>query len=75
MGAQVTSVAFRAADDDIDAALAAFGQQPGGLIVLPTAINNSARKRIFSAARLRLPAVYPFRHYAVDGGLMSYGWI
>jgi putative tryptophan/tyrosine transport system substrate-binding protein len=25
------------------------------------------------AARHRLPAVYPFRFYAVDGGLASYG--
>ena len=25
------------------------------------------------AARLRLPAVYPYRYYAADGGLMSYG--
>jgi hypothetical protein len=24
------------------------------------------------AARLRLPAVYPYRYYAADGGLMSY---
>jgi putative ABC transport system substrate-binding protein len=76
MGAQATSVVFRTANDDLDAALAAFAQQPGGgLIVLPTAINNNARERIFSlAARLRLPAVYPFRHYATDGGLMSYGF-
>lgn len=76
MGARTTSVAFRTLDDNLDGALAAFAQQPGGgLIALPTAINNSARKHIFSlAARLRLPAVYPFRHYAADGGLMSYGF-
>jgi len=24
--------------------------------------------------RLRLPAIYPFRYFAVDGGLMSYGF-
>jgi len=76
MGAQATSVVFRTANDNLEDALAAFGQQPGGgLIVLPTAFNNYARKRIFSlAAHLRLPAVYPFRHYAADGGLMSYGF-
>jgi putative ABC transport system substrate-binding protein len=76
MGLQVTDVALRTASDDLDGALAAFAEQPhGGLIVLPTAINNFSRKRIFAlAARYRLPAVYPFRHYAVDGGLMSYGF-
>jgi putative ABC transport system substrate-binding protein len=25
------------------------------------------------ASRLRLPAIYPFRYYALDGGLISYG--
>jgi putative ABC transport system substrate-binding protein len=75
-GIAVTSVAFRNPADDIESAVASFAQQPGGgLIVLPTAINNMARSRIFAAAaRHRLPAVYPFRFFAVDGGLMSYGF-
>jgi len=76
MGVRTTSVTFRKDSDDLDAALAALVQQAGGgMIILPTAINNSARKRIvLLASRLRLPAVYPFRHYATDGGLMSYGF-
>jgi putative ABC transport system substrate-binding protein len=76
MGAQATSVVLRTARDDLDGALAAFAQQPGGgLIVLPTAFNNISRKRIFAlAAHHRLPAIYPFRHYAADGGLLSYGF-
>jgi hypothetical protein len=28
---------------------------------------------ILSAARHRLPAVYPFRYFAAEGGLMAYG--
>jgi putative tryptophan/tyrosine transport system substrate-binding protein len=46
----------------------------GGLIsaASPLAINN--RDLIISlAARYRLPAVYPFRSYVADGGLISYG--
>jgi putative ABC transport system substrate-binding protein len=72
----VTSVVHRDPDDDIEAAVAAFAQEPGGgLIVLPTPANNISRERIISlAARHRLPAVYPFRLYATDGGLMSYGF-
>lgn len=75
-GISVTVLTFRAPSDDLETALASFAQEPGGaLIVLPTAINSMARSRLFAAAaRQRLPAVYPFRHYAVDGGLMAYGF-
>jgi ABC-type uncharacterized transport system substrate-binding protein len=45
------------------------------LIVLPTAINGAHRERIISlVARLRLPAIYPFRNYGTDGGLICYGF-
>ena len=76
LGLEVTSLNFHDPADDIDSAVAAFARQPGGaLIVLPTAINNRYRDRIFSlAARHRLPAIYPFRLYATGGGLMSYGF-
>jgi putative ABC transport system substrate-binding protein len=75
-GLTVTNVVFRKSDDDLESDAAAFAGQPGGgLIVLPTAINNLARSRLFAvAARHRLPTVYPFRHYAFDGGLMAYGF-
>ena len=75
-GLEFTSVVFHEPTDDIESAVAAFAQEPGGgLIVLPTAINSIYRDRIFSlAARDRLPAIYPFRHYATSGGLMSYGF-
>jgi putative ABC transport system substrate-binding protein len=75
-GFDVTSLVHRDTSEDLESAIAAFAQEPGGgLIVLPTTLNNVSRHRIFSlAARHRLPAVYPFRHYAKDGGLMSYGF-
>ena len=74
-GLAVTSVSFHASTDDLEAAVAAFAQEPGGgLIVVPTALNAVQRHRIFSvASRNRLPAIYAFRFYATDGGLMSYG--
>jgi putative tryptophan/tyrosine transport system substrate-binding protein len=72
---EVKHLPFQAPTDDLESAVARFAQEPGGgLIVLPTALNAVQRNRIFSsAARGRLPAMYAFRFYATDGGLMSYG--
>jgi len=74
-GLAVTSVSFHDPTDDLEAAVTAFAQESGGgLIVLPTALNAVQRHRIFSvASRNRLPAIYGFRFYATEGGLMSYG--
>lgn len=75
-GLSVSSVVFRNSSDDLEGMLAAFAKEPGGgLIILPTAINNVSRSRLFAlTAKYHLPAVYPFRHYAFDGGLMAYGF-
>src|SRR5262249_41639564 len=64
--------------DDIgefERAVTAFAGDPhGGLIVLSDASALDRRQRIAAlAARLRLPAVYAYRFYATNGGLMSYG--
>jgi len=46
----------------------------GGLIVTSSRLARAHRELIISlAARHRLPAVYAFRVYVTDGGLMSYG--
>jgi putative ABC transport system substrate-binding protein len=57
------------------AALEAFAREPNaGLIVSAGFPINDRRKLIFAlAARYRLPAVYFFRFFVADGGLMSYG--
>jgi putative ABC transport system substrate-binding protein len=61
--------------DEINAAIGAFaGQANVGLIVLPDPIVVAHRKLIIElAARQRHPAVYPFRSYTDDGGLLTYG--
>ena len=76
LGLDVTSVPFHDGRDDIEPAIAGVALKPGGgLIVLPTTLNHTYRDRIFSvASQYRLPAIYPFRHYATDGGLMAYGF-
>jgi putative tryptophan/tyrosine transport system substrate-binding protein len=61
--------------NDIDAALAAISQEPGGgLIVLPNAFAVVNREHIVSqAARFRIPAIYPSTAFIQAGGLASYG--
>jgi putative ABC transport system substrate-binding protein len=56
-----------AVDPEADVAL-------GGLIVLANTHTLTNRASIIVlAARYRLPAIYPFRYFATEGGLMSYG--
>jgi len=58
---------------DIEGVMAAHN--PGGsIVVLPDQFTCAHRESIVeSAARHRVPAVYPFRHFANAGGLISYG--
>ena len=52
--------------------LAAIGNT--GLAVMPDVFTVVNRARITSSATMhRLPTVYPYRYFAEDGGLMSYG--
>ncbi len=62
-------------DAEIEAATAKLAREVrGGLLVIPDAFNSSHRDAIITfAAKYRLPAIYPERTYAKDGGLMSYG--
>jgi putative ABC transport system substrate-binding protein len=60
---------------EIEQAVTAFAHEPnGGLIVTGSPSQAVHRKLIVSlAARHRLPAVYPFRYMATEGGLIAYG--
>jgi ABC-type uncharacterized transport system substrate-binding protein len=60
---------------DIEPAFTAFAGEPnGGLMVAPNPFNSVNREVITGlAARLRLPAIYPFRLFSEVGGLISYG--
>jgi putative ABC transport system substrate-binding protein len=55
--------------------IAAQARAPnGGLVVMTDSFMTAHRAEITSlAARHRLPAVYPFRSFTEDGGLLSYG--
>jgi putative ABC transport system substrate-binding protein len=74
LGVELSPVDMRDATG-IEPAVAAFAREPnGGMIVLPGALTITHREQIIAlAARYRLPAIYPFRYYAMGGGLISYG--
>jgi putative ABC transport system substrate-binding protein len=59
--------------EEIEPAITEFALSPkGGMIVAPHPITRG-HLIIDLAARYRLPSIYPFRFYARDGGLVSYG--
>jgi putative ABC transport system substrate-binding protein len=62
---------------EIERAITTFAAEPnGGLIVTPSAVTAANRPLIIGlAAQYRLPAVYPFRAFTAEGGLISYGII
>jgi ABC-type uncharacterized transport system substrate-binding protein len=60
---------------EVEAVMTKLGRESGaGLIVMPDTFTYAVREAIISIAnRNRLPAIYPFRVFAVAGGLLSYG--
>jgi putative ABC transport system substrate-binding protein len=60
---------------EIERKIEAFArEQNGGLLVQPDVTTHSNRTLIISlAAKHRLPAVYTFPFYVIEGGLASYG--
>lgn len=62
--------------DEIATAFAAIGQgQFDGLLVQgdPQVLDHNRSEIVWMAAKLKLPAVYPWQFFADAGGLMSYG--
>jgi putative ABC transport system substrate-binding protein len=61
-------------DSEIESAIAALAQSEGGIIVMTDPFTAVHRKVIVSLTRrYRVPAVYPYRFFTAEGGLMSYG--
>ena len=60
--------------DEIERAVAAFARSGNGGMIVTVGRTGARRTLIISlAARHKLPSVYPYRYYAVEGGLISYG--
>ena len=60
---------------DIDAAFTAIAAQKLDALLVGTDpfFLNSRAEIVARAANLRIPAIYPFRDYVTEGGLISYG--
>ena len=73
-GVQAVRMPARNADE-IERAISTFATEPnGGLLVVPPRPTFTNIQLIFQlAARYRIPAIYPTRGFAAEGGLMSYG--
>ena len=73
LGIELTPVNVRDTDE-IERNVAAFARSGNGGMIATSGGTGTRRKHLISlAARHKLPAVYPYRYYAVDGGLISYG--
>ena len=73
LGVELTPVNLRDAGE-IEQNVAAFARSgKGGMIVTSGGTGSRRNLLIGLASRYKLPSVYPYRYYAVDGGLVSYG--
>jgi putative ABC transport system substrate-binding protein len=74
LGVELTPIDTRDAGD-IEQAVASFAHESNSGLIVVTGTSAIIRRQLIIslAARHRLPAVYPFRYYARDGGLISYG--
>ena len=62
-------------DAEMEVAFSAHARKKGGGLIVMTDVFASVRRKeiIKLAARLGLPAMYPYPYYVADGGLISYG--
>ncbi len=73
LGIEVRPVHVRDAAE-IERAIAAFARAPNSGLVTTGGQATSHRELISQlATKHRLPAVYPYRYYVAEGGLISYG--
>jgi putative tryptophan/tyrosine transport system substrate-binding protein len=73
LGVELTPANVRDSNE-IERVVAAFARSGNGGMIVTTGGGAAHRKLIISlAARHKLPSIYPYRYYIVDGGLVSYG--
>ena len=61
-------------DNEIERRVADFARTGNGGMIVSSGGTGARRSLLISlATQYKLPAIYPYRYYAVDGGLMTYG--
>jgi putative ABC transport system substrate-binding protein len=61
-------------NNEIERNVAEFARSGNGGVIVTTGGTAAHRKLIITLVdRYKLPTVYPYRYYAADGGLISYG--
>ncbi len=60
---------------DIERVIESFARRPNGGLFFPPSLTSTTHRSLIIAlaARHRIPAVYAFRFFPAEGGLMSYG--
>jgi putative ABC transport system substrate-binding protein len=68
-------VVYARTESDLEPAFATFSQQyVGGVLVTNSTLYNRRTEQLAAlAVRHAMPAIFPFREYALAGGLVSYG--
>jgi putative ABC transport system substrate-binding protein len=72
LGLQLVVVNART-DSDLEASFATFSQEHVGAVLVSDSAFWRPEQLSALAARHALPAIFPFREFALAGGLMSYG--
>ncbi len=60
---------------EIERTIAAFARESNGGLIIPASVASAIHRKLIATlvARHRLPAVYVFREFVAEGGLISYG--
>jgi putative ABC transport system substrate-binding protein len=76
LGRQITMVEARS-ETEFEMAFASLAQRGAAALLINSGVMFTGHrdKLVRLAASYRVPTIYPFRMFAVDGGLMSYGGV
>ena len=74
LGIEMTPVSVRETGE-IEQGIGAFARGSNGGLIVPVSARAVTHHKLIiaQAVRHRLPAIYPYRHFVTNGGLISYG--